>query len=256
MPFVSAAELRSGILRTLLARIPMLEGIKDAEIDTAITIASRMVEEELGCRANVTEIRPWSDASAPDLVEGEETEAPYPWPGTVPGDGFIRIRPRIRPIISVQSLTLKVPGSLIAAYNVPLSWLQVDRRYQEIIIAPTSGTSILGSLLGGMGLGGGLMPNRMPNVVHLTYKAGLGEAGLKTWPQVKRLAEMRAVLYLLDEWALVVNPTSISSQSADGVSQSRSSGFIWKDVAEKLKADADETRDRILSIWNPIFTVL
>ncbi|HWQ09560.1 MAG TPA: hypothetical protein VN436_10645, partial [Holophaga sp.] len=200
---------------------------------------------------------PWSGTSTPVATTGTETEAPYPWPGTIPGDGFIRIRPRIRPIVSVQSMSLKVPGSLIAAYEVPLSWLQVDRRYQEIIIAPVSGTSILGSLLGGIGLGGGLFPNRMPNVVHLAYQAGLGDEGLKTWPQVKRLAEMRAVLRLLDNWALVVNPTAITSQSADGISQSRASGFVWKDVAERLENEADATRDRILSVWDgPMLAVL
>lgn len=256
MPIMSPTQLRNGILAGLLARVPALSSVLDESLSSALAVAERETEVELGTRMAITTLRPWTGAAAPPVVSGEETEGTYPWPGIIPGDGFIRIRPRIRPIVSVEAMLLKVPGSLITSLTVPLEWLNIDRRGQEITIAPTSGTSILGSFMGGVG-GNALLPGRIPHTVFLTYHAGLGVEGLRTWPQVRRLVELKTALYLLAEWSISINPTGISNMSADGLSQSRSSGYVFKDLEERLRNEANSLRDQIIGVWDgPFLAVL
>jgi hypothetical protein len=93
--------------------------------------------------------------------------------------------------------------------------------------------------------------------VLLHYKAGLGADGIKRIPRIKRLVELRSAIRLLPSLSLIVNPTGVTSQSGDGLSESRASGFVFKDLEDRLQHEADEHLNAILDRWDgPQFMVL
>jgi hypothetical protein len=61
---------------------------------------------------------------------------------------------------------------------------------------------------------------------------------------------MRSTLALMPMLSSLLNPTAISSQSADGISQSRKSGFIFADLAEKLEKDCETLTNELLAAWD------
>lgn len=255
MTLLTSASILGGILAPVRAAFPDLESMSAESVDAICESVQREVEVSLGMRFDVTRLVPWSGAGLPALAEGEESESPYQWPGRLPGDGFARFKPRVRPIQTVESITLRTPGSLVAAFEVPLDWIQVDRLSQEILICPTQGVSVLGSLVGG-GLGLGLFGSRAPNAVSITYTAGLGPAGLREWPQLRRLLELRTAVALLAKVSMYVNPSAVSSVSADGLSQSRSSGYVFKDMEERLREEADEIQRVVMDRWDGLMPLV
>lgn len=161
----------------------------------------------------------------------------------------------MRPVLTVESISLRTPGSLMAPFQVPDDWIQVDRVAQEILICPTSGAAVLGSLIGG-GLGFGMFGSRSPNSVLITYTAGLGPAGLAKWPQIRRILELRTVISLLGQVSLFINPSALSNVSADGLSQSRSSGYAFKDMEDRLSAEADALQTTLLNRWDGLMPIV
>jgi len=127
---VTAQSLRGGFLMGLQSAYPALaDPSLDIEMADAIAYAESMVGKELGTRFGVTHFLPMQSASAPvALPAGSEYEYPMQWPGCIPGDGYPRLRTRVRPIVDVVSIVLNIPGSLVGQFPIPTDWLRVDRR--------------------------------------------------------------------------------------------------------------------------------
>lgn len=243
---VTAQSLRDGFLRALISSYPVLaDSSLDAQLVDGIEETEAMVARELGTRFGVVHFRPNRGAGEPAaLPAGEEYEYPMQWPGRIPGDGFPRLRPRVRPIVEVVDLTLELPGALIKKYTIPTDWLRVDRQSNEILVAPTGGTAMYA-----LAYGQGMMNWRLPATAQLEYRAGLDEAGMSRWPQIRRLVAVRAMLILMPTLSLWINPGMLSSESADGLSQSRGSGYVFKDMEDRLGKEAETLLNRILDVW-------
>lgn len=243
---VTAQTLRDGFLRGLIASYPVLADTSlDTQLVDAIEESEAMVARELGTRFGVVHFRPTRDAVAlAVLPAGEEYEFPMQWNGRIPGDGFPRLRPRVRPIVDIIDLTLDVPGALVKSYTIPLGWLRVDRRTHEIIVAPSAGTAPY-ALVQGLGL----LNYRLPATAKLEYRAGLDDAAMAQWPQIKRLVAVKAMILLMPTMSLWINPGMLSSESADGLSQSRGSGYVFKDMEERLGKESETLLNRILDVW-------
>ncbi len=243
---VTAQYLRDGFLRGLISAIPALaDPSLDEAMADAIAQGEAQVQMDLGTRFQVTHFLPQMDAGvlAP-VASGVEYEFPYTWPGRVPGDGFTRIKVRVRPIVQIVSMTLYVPGALIPNFPVPLEWLRVDRQTHEIMVAPTAGSAAYA-----LAFGQGFMNWRLPATVQMEYYAGLDETGLSQWPQIKRLVALRSMLLLMPTMSLWVNPGQFSSESADGLTQSRNSAYMFKDMEDRLEKEAETLLNRILDVW-------
>ena len=243
---VTPQTLRDGFLRGMLAAIPALaDPSLDPQLADAIAFAESMVAKELGTRFGVTHFIPMRDAGAQSPPgAGNEYEYPMTWPGRIPGDGFPRFKPRVRPIVDIVGLTLDLPGALIAQFTVPVEWLRVDRQTNEVIVAPTGGTAAYA-----LAYGQGFMNWRLPATLKLEYHAGLDEVAMQSWPQIKRLVALRAMLELMPTMSMWVNPGQFSSENADGLTQSRGSGYVFKDTEERLGKEAETLLNRILDVW-------
>jgi hypothetical protein len=246
---VTPLYLLSTYLSGLVTRLPQLAEPSCAGfLADAIAEAQWKVARDLGTRFAVTKFVPQFDPNldtAPtDPTYPAEFEPYYQWPGVLPGDGFPRIKPRIRPLQQVISLILTVPGTIISQFTFDQSWLRCDRKSNEIVIAPTGSNAIyaLAYAMGGLAW-------RTPQTAALTYCAGLDPAS-QDWPKVNRLTAMRATIALLPMLSGWLNPTALASQSADGISQSRKSGYIFADWAEKLEKECELLTNEILAAWD------
>lgn len=251
---VTAQSLRDGFLRALISSYPVLaDSSLDVQLSDAIEEVEAQVARDLGTRFGLVHFRPNRGAGEPAVLPaGEEYEYPMQWPGRIPGDGFPRLRPRIRPIVEVLDLSLDVPGALVKTYTIPLEWLRVDRQTNEIMVAPSAGTAPYA-----LAQGLGLLNYRLPATAKLEYRAGLDDAGMSRWPQIRRLVAVRAMLVLMPTLSLWINPGMLSSESADGLSQSRGSGYVFKDMEDRLGKEAETLLNRILDVWEgPSITYL
>jgi len=259
MPTAVTPEFLLGdLLMGLVPRLPQLQddNIAFPVLQRAIDIAVSEVQRELGTRMDVTTFIPYLGATVPPVLDqtgGPQEYCGYmQWPGNVPGDGFPSFRPKVRPLQGVVSAVIYFPGALITNFTIPLSWFRIDRLTSEIVLAPTGGDAVyaLAYASGGMGW-------RTPQSLALSYSAGLGPQGMLDWPQVDHLISLRATLRLLPTFSNWFNPTGLSSISADGLSQTRSSGYMFKDWEDRLKAEADDLKRSILDLWDgPSFQML
>lgn len=246
---VDTAYLLATYLGGIATRLPQLrEPGCEIVMTEAIEEAEWNVRRDISTRFDVTHFVPDLSANAQtdlDQTGGpQEYESLYQWPGVGPGDGFPRIKPKIRPIQRIVSLKLNMPGTIISNFEFPLDWLRVDRKAHEIVIAPTGGNAVyaLAHAMGGLGW-------RTPQTAALDYYAGM-PTGSDDWPQLKRLVAIRATLQLLPILSGWLNPTALSSISADGLTQSRKSGFIFADWADKLDKDAENMTNDLLAAWD------
>jgi hypothetical protein len=246
---VTPNYLLSTYLSGLVRRLPQLGEEPCASfLADAIAEAQWKVQKDLGTRFVPTTFIPQLDTAAdgyPSQSNGPaEFEPYYQWPGVLPGDGFPRIKPRVRPIQQIISLVLTVPGTIISQFTFDNSWLRTDRISNEIVIAPTGSNAIyaLAYAMGGLGW-------RTPQTAALSYVAGLDPA-YPNWPKVNRLTAMRACLALFPMLSAWLNPTALSSISADGLSQSRKSGYVFADLAERYEKDCEALINELLAAWD------
>lgn len=147
---------------------------------------------------------PWAEDPAydydPDMFQGDK------W-------GFIVARNK--PLISVQSLRYAYPSQNQFAFDIPLEWIKMDKKYGQVRIVPTSTASIamLGSFMMQLISAG----RTIPHVLQLTYVAGLENAA-RDYPELLDAVKKSAVLKVIEDGFL---PQS-GSISADGLSQSMS----------------------------------
>lgn len=243
--------LRQGLLRGLLSPGASMENFPDTELETALLEATASVEQELSTRFRVTTFRGHlGPGPAPAIPKGEvgEMEGPYPWPSPCPGEGFLRFQVRVRPLIEVIGARVVLPGGGASRVELPTSWFRFDGQVGELILAPALGAAPLMAV--GLPIAfPTLFSGRLPQSLLLTYRGGLGTAGIQRWPKLRRLVLLRAALQVLPALALEMNPGLLTSMSADGLSQSRSSGYALKELDDRLSSEAEALKASILDLW-------
>lgn len=248
---VTPQSLRGGLLFGLMSPGKPLAGVDDGVLLEAIEEAEAEVQQSLSTRFAVTEFQGWLGAGTPPVSAGVESEGPYEWPGSLPGDRFPAWNLRVRPIVEVLGVTVTFPGSFVAPVSLAMNWFRVDHLLGELTLAPQGNAAPLfyqGAGIPLVGIGG----HQVPDSVLINYKAGLGEAGLKKYPTIKRLVALEACIKALPTMALMLNPTMLSSQSADGLSETRRSGYIFQDLEDRLRNEADTARAHILDLWEGV----
>ena len=249
---VTTQSIRNGFLFGLIGPSGRYVGFPDAAIDDAIDEAERQVEQELSTRLEVTEFQGSMGPGAPTLLASDfpvEAEASYPWPALLPGDGWPLFRVRVRPLVELVSFTVSFPGGIVSPVDLSLDWFRTDHLLGEIVMAP----SRINAPLAFSGLSAplvGLSSRQVPQSVLIRYRAGLGKNGLNRWPKIGRLVQLYATIQLLPQLSFLMNPEVLTSESADGLSQSRGSGFVFKDMEDRLQAEADKTREALLGLWD------
>ena len=253
---ITAASLRRGHLRGIIGPGARFENVPDLdlEIEDSISKVEREVELELSTRCAVTTFKGVMTHEAPASLEAElvptEWEGPYAWPPRVPGDGLPRFALKARPVVSIDSLVLILPGGIQYPVTLPVDWVRLDHIQGELMLAP----SLVSAPLQAAGYTGplilGLTNRQLPMSVLISYKAGLGAIGLRQWPQVSRLIGLLSAIRILPMLSTLLNPDVLTSQSADGLSESRASGYAYKDLDERLQAGADKARESLLALWD------
>jgi hypothetical protein len=142
------------------------------------------------------------------------TEPPYDMvPGQYANDKWGYLICRQKPVIEVLSVSYHYPVPNNLVWTMPNDWIRVDKKYGHLQFVPT-GTPVTAPLsayvLGAMAHG-----RTIPQMIRVRYRAGMEDA-FGTYPELKNLIVMKAVLNVLDGWFI---PQS-GSISADGLSQS------------------------------------
>lgn len=119
------------------------------------------------------------------------------------------------PIIRVESLSFAYPANGGMSFDIPVEWIQLDRKYGNVRIVPLSmsAASMISPFVMQMVAAGRLIPN----MVKITYVAGLENAAAD-YPDLVDAVKKMAVLKIIEDGFL---PQS-GSISGDGLSQSMS----------------------------------
>lgn len=253
---VTADSLQKGLLMGLIGPGRPFAGLDPEVLEDAILDAEAEVEQDLSIRFAVTEFRGFLGVGTPPRAAGIEEEGPYEWPGSQPGDRFPVFRLRVRPVVELLEVKVSFPGGITAPISLGLDWFRVDHDLGEVTLAPQGATAPLfaaGLCAPFVGLTG----RQLPDSVLISYRAGLGPDGLLRFRKIKRLVALRAALHVLPTLSAIANPTALSSQSADGLSETRSSGYIFKDLEDRLRMEADEAMDHLRGLLEgPSLSVL
>ena len=250
---VTVPYLAKGLLRGLIGPGAPFASVDPDALDELITQAEKDVERELSTRLVVTSFQGYMGTGpAPAVDDVTENEGPYDWPPASPGDLFPRFKVRVRPAVQLTSFTIILPGGIQTEITLPLDWFRMDQLQGELMVSPslTSAPMQAAGLMGPLMLG--LADRQIPKSVLIGYQAGLGPDGLARYPKVKRLIALRAAILILPELSMLENPLGLTSQSADGLSESRGSGFVFKDMEERLQGEADKCKEALLDLWDGV----
>ena len=260
---VDSDYVRSQILPTLIGHAGRYANHADPYLlGTLVQQAIRKVEQRLSTRVAITHFNGWlgpmaRPANVPAVpatdttpaVEAVEIEAPYHWPSITPSDGFLTWKLNIRPIQEVIGGNFIIPGSNTPGIFLKPDWMRVDTNMGEITLMPQYGAAAL--VLPNLPFG--LFNWMQQRIAHSTlweYRAGLSESDWDRWPQINRLIGLEAALKFLPVLSFKINPSGVSSESGDGLSISRSSGYVFKDMAATLQEEADSISTQILDAWD------
>lgn len=260
MPLVvDAAYVRDTVLAPLIGRGARYENVVNPEILAEfVNEASRAVQQRLSTRFVPTVFNGWDGGgprprntaatAGPPPTDPIEIEGPYDWPSLSPGPGFITFRLRIRPLQEFISGHLRLPGAPAPGVDLRPDWFRIDPYFGNLILMPNFG----GAALVMPNLPFGLfnwMRQRIPDGVTFSYRAGMTEDDWILYPQVNRLVALRAAIAALPTLAQKINPTQVTSKSADGLSLSRASGYVFKELEERLSKEADAIQTQVLDSW-------
>ena len=144
--------------------------------------------------------------------------------------GFIALRQK--PVIAVTALYFQYPSPQNTVFQVPVSWVRLDRKYGHIQLVPAAASfSAPLSAFMMQAMGGG---RTIPFMLQVRYTAGIKNVQAE-YPEVVMLIKRLAVLNVLKD-SFVPQSGSIS---ADGLSQS-----ISLDV-DKYMDSTQQSLDRI-----------
>jgi len=158
-----------------------------------------------------------------------------------PSHGFGTLSLRVRPVISVSSIKLIYPSFSSTVFDIPISWVRLDKKYGNIKIVPGAGTlNAPLSIFMAQALSSG---NTIPDMIRVRYTAGILLLDNKNADVLNLIMKMAALSTLQN--AFVPQSESIS---VDGVSQSKS-----VDIG-KMKADVRDDLETVKQrLLGPIF---
>jgi hypothetical protein len=259
---VDAEYVRSQILPSLLG-IGSRYGneVDPILLQGKVLEAVRVTEQRLSTRIQVTHFKGWlgpgpkppnvPGAEATDTtpaVEPLEWEGPYAWVAISPSDGFLTWKLNIRPLQQLLGGYFMIPGTTAPGIHIEASWMRVDPTKNEIGLMPRYGSAAL--ILPNLPFGlFNWMQQRIDKATLWEYRAGMSDSDWDRYPQLNHLIGLRAAMDYLPILSARINPSGVTSQSADGLSISRSSGYVFKDLEERLKAEADEYQSQIQDSW-------
>ena len=209
----------------------LLSKLKAAEAD-----ASRQLRIYFAPTVIIPDDAPQSEI---DALEAANTryaqEAAYDYDSHFfSGEQWGYIVTKQKPIISVQSIKFAYPAPTTQVFEIPHSWIRLDKKYGHIRLVPAaqSFSAPLSAFIM-QALGGG---RTVPFMIHVRYTAGLSDP-VKDYPDLVDLVKKMAVLRILQD-AFLPQSGSISS---DGISQSLSMDMQkWHDgIEDKLNALRD-----------------
>lgn len=156
---------------------------------------------------------------------------------------------RQRPIIDVQRLRYQMPSQGNQYFDIPLDWLRLDKKYGHVRVLPTTNASLVtASVLGFTAL---TWQSIIPNMLNLTYSAGLEDAE-RDYPELIDAIKKMAVVKILTDLFL---PQS-GSISADGLSESMSTDVSkYQDQVEHIINGADGNGG-LMALFNGIRAVV
>ena len=259
---VDANYLKTTVAPTLLGTGSRFAGlVSDTVLAEFITEAVAEVQQRLSTRFTPTLFVGWGGPGArpadipvdpnavPPIIQATEYEQPHMWPNISPSAGFLEWRMRIRPLLQVVGGNLRLPGANVPGVDLQPDWFRVDHYSGTLTLMPSYGAAAL--VLPNLPFGlFNWMQQRIPEAVTFTYLAGMTAADWARFPQINRLIGLHAVIKSLPILAAKVNPTGLSSRSADGLSQSYGSGYALKVLDEKLTAEAQAILDQVLDAWD------
>lgn len=264
MPFlVDADYIRGRVLPTLIGPGARYAGVLDPQDiqDTVVQVA-REVEQQLSTRFSVTEFRSWMGPGArPENVpavppsEGGpgamaiEFIDPVPWPSQSPGPGYLTFLFPFRPLYEIVKGTLQLPGTATPGLQLQPDWFRVDAHKGEATFMPKYGSSAMVAAQLPFGLWQ-LVSQRLPDSLLWTFRAGLTESDWTRFPQINRLVGLRVACKLLPTISNKINPSGATSSSADGLSVTRKSGYVFADLEERLTKEADALLTVVLDAWD------
>jgi hypothetical protein len=246
-PFVEALrQLRTDRLMRLGARIGNIADLSDDYLVRTLLATERLVERELRIFITPRQIvpvgTPAAEVAALAAMGCPMVEEPgYPFDTRLFNGMDLEVRHR--PIIDIYRLWYSYQGdgtpagqAAASLYDVPLDWIQMDRKYGRLNMLPQSSFTNLPLntwLLSVLGSG-----RDIPFGLKLRYSAGLRDAR-NEYPDLVNLILRRTVISIMDDSFI---PQS-GSISADGLSQS-------------LSTDVDKYRDAVEKALNVISSSL
>lgn len=153
-------------------------------------------------------------------------------PHDVQFGGVRTLKLRQVPVIEVASVEMVYPGQALPVFSMPPGWLKLDAKYGQLQIVPIGsqfGIAIPSAGLVLATMSGGAV---MPQVFHVTYRAGIQNI-VAAYPDLMDVALRLAALGALKARAM---PQS-GSISADGLSQSYSApdfGALHDQIDDEL----------------------
>ena len=155
-----------------------------------------------------------------DALEAAETpyfqEANYDYDANFfAGDRWGDIYLHQKPVISIDKVQIAYPFAGVPAYDIPVEWIRVDRKYGLLRLIPVS--SLIASQMASLRMQLLSAGRMMPFSIRLHYTAGLKNAE-RDYPDLLEVIKKKTVLLIVEDMFL---PTS-GSISADGLSQSLS----------------------------------
>jgi hypothetical protein len=133
-----------------------------------------------------------------------------------------------KPVIAVESVEIVYPFLNNPAFQIPVDWIRIDRKYGLLRLIPSS-SMIAGQMaaLRVQILSAGRM---MPFAIRMRYTAGLKNAA-RDFPDLIDCIKKTAVLFIIEDMFL---PQS-GSISADGLSQSLSADVSkYQEVLDRM----------------------
>lgn len=233
--------------RLLLARSTLgnADAFSDDYLYNQLLAAQADIERRLRVFAEPVEVLPegatQAERDALDTAGTRWVEEPgYDLePDFFQGDSWGYLVTRHHPLIAVHSIRFIYPQPLPAVWEVPASWIRLDRKYGHIRLVP--GTQAFAAPLSAwvmQVMGGG---RSVPHMIQVRYRAGLENAA-RDYPDLLDLVQKSAVLRMLEDAFL---PQS-GSISADGLS--RSTSIDASRYREQIDSRLGQLRDALSGI--------
>jgi hypothetical protein len=222
--------------------------ISDAQLWQYLQAGAKELERKLKVSLSPIEIFPDEPTSAEltalnsaDYLVEPGYDLP---PNFLSAQNFGAMQLRKVPVIAVHSITINYPGYNTAIFNIPMSWVRLDKKYGQIHLFPGNTPMISNSsIMTWQAMNSG---QTIPHMIRVRYTAGI-DASNGNYPDIVMLAQRMAALRM-PQTAFLPQSGSIS---ADGLSQSTS-----MDVQKLAAGLDDEIADLKKSLIGMVWGVL